>query len=789
MPGRAMSSLRWRFLRFRGHARFLLARHPNTTRMLIAVALVLAAASTVFVVEALTGIPDKDEVLALGNFTQSTTVYDASGQRAFSIPTDYRIEVPLDRMSPNLRNAVVAVEDARFFEHDGIDSIRVVSAVMTDLQKRRFAEGASTITQQLARMSFLTPEKTPRRKIKEAILAQRVEHVFSKDQILELYLNKVYFGDGLYGAEAAARGYFGKPSSDLTVGEAAMLAGVVRAPSVSNPSINFERAIERRNVVLKLMLENRMIDERVYEDARTARIALHDTLRRDDPVGIHFKELIRRDLIERFGKEKVYEGRLKVYSTIDPRMQEAAEEAVVTSVREIEARGARPRAISHRTEVDASETDHRLQASLVALDAASGEIRALVGGRDPDSVGLNRVLQTKRQPGSAFKPFVYAAALENGYSPATILDNLNMPVDTYRGAWLPEDEHSTASSMTMRAALRTSSNRAAVRMLEQVGLERTVSYATQLGVGAVPNVPSLALGTGEVSLLAITSAYAAFAQNGVVREPYFIRRVEDQDGTVLFDAERRQHRAISETTAFLMASMLADVVDQGTASGARAIGFRLPAAGKTGTTNNFVDAWFIGFTPKIVTGVWVGFDRPRTIIPNGFAGQLAVPLWAHFMKAATGGDAELWFHPPPGIVAVDVCRISGTVPVDGCHNAPSVNALTGEVTYKSMVYREYFAAGREPRATCMVHAVQAVPYPEPYFIDRGFEMVGESLLAAPLSPPSPVEQPEPPPARMPELPSVPPEPPPPPQPESPPAEPAPTSPPSETTETPPAPGP
>lgn len=275
-----------------------------------------------------------------------------------------------------------------------------------------------------------------------------------------------------------------------------------------------------------------------------------------------------------------------------------------------------------------------MQASLIALDPASGDVRAIVGGRDTASVGLNRALQSKRQPGSAFKPFVYAAAIESGFAPATVIDRLNQPIDTYQGAWLPEDEHSTAASMTMRTALRTSSNRAAVRMLEHVGIERAVSYAKDLGVGTVPNVPSLALGSGEVTLASMTAAYAAFARGGIVHEPIFITRVEDQDGSILFQNDAHPRRAVSETTAFLMATMLADVVDAGTANRARAMGFRLPAAGKTGTTNEFVDAWFVGFTPSLAAGVWVGFDTPRTIVKNGFAGQLAVPMWAKFMREA-----------------------------------------------------------------------------------------------------------------------------------------------------------
>ena len=407
------------------------------------------------------------------------------------------------------------------------------------------------------------------------------------------------------------------------------------------------------------------------------KVALHDNLRREDSSGVHFKEVVRRELIDRFGKDAVYNGGLRVYTTIDPEMQRAAEAAVRQSLNEIDDRipatGGEP-----------------LQGARLALDPATGEVRAVVGGRDVSSVGLIRALQARRQAGSAFKPFVYAAALESGYSPASIIDRLNEPVETYDGDWLPEDEHSEAASMTMRTALRTSSNRAAVRTLEEVGIQRAVLYAQKLGVEAVPSVPSLALGSGEVTLGSMTAAYAAFARGGIVRDPIFIRRVEDQDGNILFQADAKPRRAVSESTAFLMATMLAEVIDAGTANRARQIGFALPAAGKTGTTNDFVDAWFIGFTPKLVAGVWVGFDRPCTIVKKGFAGLLAVPMWARFMKAATKDDGEMWFEPPPDVVAVEVCRWSGNLPGAACRVAASV-------------YRDYFVRGREPRRTCTAH--------------------------------------------------------------------------------------
>ena len=379
----------WRRGRPIGRVNNFRSRHLYAVRGMAAIAVLVTVLAGWFAYQILAGLPTRDQLRELEETAEGTTVYDAYNRPVFNIPTTYRVEMPLGSISPYLQKAIVAVEDVRFYEHDGIDGVRLIGALITDLRERRAAEGASTITQQLARVSFLTRDKTLRRKGREAILAQRIEHLYSKDEILEIYLNKVYFGDGLYGAEAAAQGYFGKSAANLTLSEAAMLAGIVKAPSTSNPVASPERATERRTVVLKLMREHRFIDSVAYEAAMAERVVLHDNLRRDDPVGMHFKEVIRRELIDRFGKDVVYQGRLRVYTSIDPEMQKAAEDALSSSLAEIEARMR-------------GRGDEPLQAALIALDPATGEVRAIVGGRDPHSVGLNRALQTKRQPGSAF---------------------------------------------------------------------------------------------------------------------------------------------------------------------------------------------------------------------------------------------------------------------------------------------------------------------------------------------------------------------------------------------------
>src|SRR3989442_594681 len=555
-------------------------RHPRMVPALVIafalVAIVTVGGGTWFLNSVRDGLPDQNAIRKIGDMDQATTIFDASDQMAFTIYKEQRLEVPLSEMSQNLVHGILDIEDQRFYQHRGFDLVRIGSAAMANVRRRRAAQGGSTITQQLARQSFLRADKTLHRKFQELILAARVEHLYTKDHILETYLNKVYFGDGLYGVEAASRGYFGKHASELNVEEAALLAGLVKSPSSYAPTVNLERATTRRNVVLQAMLDAGRIDRATLDGIRAKPVALHDTLREPESHGQYFKEQVRRELIDRFGWQLVYQGGLRVYTTLDMPMQMAAESAV-----------------------------------------------------------------------------------------AEQLKSLDDPVVIGRTSWTPDD-HSTGSSMTMRTALRTSSNRAAVRMLQQIGIGRAVQEARAMGIGDLPNVPSLALGSGEVTLQSMTAAYGAFANHGIVPKPVLIRRVEDRDGTLLYQSHEPASRAISDTTAFLMSTMLADVVNAGTGARARALGFKLPAAGKTGTTNDFNDAWFIGYTPRMVTGVWVGFDQPRTILPRGFAADVAVPLWATFMRAATKDAKPEWLTPPPGVVAGGVGRASGQLAGEGC---------------------------------------------------------------------------------------------------------------------------
>lgn len=649
------------------------------------------------------GLPQRNVIGGLGDMAQSTTLFDAHDKPAFTIFKEQRIELPLSKMSPNLVKAVVSVEDQRFYEHGGVDAIRVAGAVLANLEAGRRAEGGSTITQQLARLSFLTRDKTYRRKVKEIVLASYIEREYHKNDILEMYLNKVYFGDGLYGVEAAAQGYLGKSASDLTVDEAALLAGLIQSPSSYAPTGNLDRALARRAVVLQTMVSSGVIDAQTAERAKTAPVKLVNALEVNESNGLYFKEAVRRELVERFGWPRVSQGGLRVYTTLDTDLQRIAEALVEKSLLEIENR--RGFAYPSRTKVgkvkEGSAPDY-LQGALISIDPTTGYIRTLVGGRDFDESRFNRAIQAKRQAGSAFKPFVFAAALESGQSPASLITRLNDPILTAQGEWVPEDEHSDAPSMTLRTALRTSSNRAAVQLLNTVGIPTAVDYAQRLNVGTPPSVPSLALGAGDVTLASLTAAYGAFANGGIVRRPVLIRRVEDADGNVLYNDPGKAERAVSEATAFLMASMLSDVINAGTAYRARQSGFVLPAAGKTGTTNDYMDAWFVGFTPKLVTGVWIGFDQPKTIIRNGYAGEIAVPLWAGFMKVATKDDKPEWLTKPASVTSVNVCRISGKLPGSGCDHVDVINR-DGAIETRSMIYTEYFVKGTQPTTVCPLH--------------------------------------------------------------------------------------
>ena len=645
---------------------------------------------------------------------QSTVVYDRYGDPAFWFFTEQRTDVSLNRISRHMMAAIVSVEDRRFYSHHGLDPIRIVGAAWRNVREGRIVEGGSTITQQLARATQLTRARTFERKIKEALIALRLEEKYTKPRILEEYLNTVYFGDGLYGVEAAARGYFKKTAAELQPAEAALLAALVRAPSADAPCLAPDRALTRRNLVLRLMRQEQHLSESDLRAALASPLA-HDRHHHAASVqtksaarasGQYFQEEVRRRLFTIFGAERVLQGGLRVHSTYDPRLQGAAEDAVTTRISQIAKR--------RRRAAD-------LQGSLVAIDPRTGDVLALVGGRNFDESPFNRATQAKRQAGSAFKPIIYAAALELGFAPGSLLRDLDVPIGVPSGPWIPSGEHE-AREYTLRRALTLSSNRAAARLLQQVGLGTTLYYAQRLGItSALPMVPSLALGTGEVTLMELTAVYAAFANGGVVAHPRLITHVEDHDGHVVWRASRAGVQAITETTAYLMSSMLADVVSSGTATGVRAAGFRLPAAGKTGTTDDYSDAWFVGYTPNLVAGVWFGMDTPQPIMTRGFASVVAVPAWASFMQIATRGDRPSWYPAPKTVEKVAICRRSGGRATEKCRHPElvsaswigyadraAVRAITSfelEESTEPPVYEDLFPIGSAPTEICPLHNV------------------------------------------------------------------------------------
>ena len=658
---------------------------------------------------------------------ESTLLYDRHNDLVSAVYEEHRIAVPLERMSPHLVNAVIVIEDKRFYDHFGVDPARIVKAAITNWRAGEIVQGASTITQQLVRSLLLNREKTYLRKFREALLARRLEEHHSKRAILAAYLNRVYFGDGFYGIEAASRGYFGKAASELDPAEAATLAGLIKGPSVYSPTKKPELARARRDLVLGRMVEHGSLTaaEAQKASALPVQATLADAERADasDPKRMrgseYFRDAVMRELVRRFGAEAVHTGGLRVYTTLDRQLQQLAEEAV-------------------RLPLGRGRHREPPQGALVAIEPRTGYVRALVGGRDFHESPFNRAIDAKRQPGSAFKPFIFAMALESGYAPSTRLDGLDQPIETAEGPWLPRGEHET-DSVRLRDALVVSSNRAAAHLLQEVGVNRTRHLVERFGVSSLmPNVPSLALGTGELTLFELTSAYGVFANRGVWREPTFIVRVLDRHGREIYSAPQVERVVISEATSFLMTSMMADVVNRGTASSARASGFRIAAAGKTGTSQSFTDAWFVGYTPQLVTGVWFGYDQPQTIMARGYASVVAVPAWARFMSAALRGAKDEWFDMPGSLMKVKLCRISGLLATDRCHlpvledvpiKADALDAPREAMLREGGVYDEYRHVYRLPEPCHLNHGL-----PDPTSED---DILWTRLLEEPLPPPPP----------------------------------------------------
>ncbi len=572
--------------------------------------------------------------------------YTGDGRPWFRLDEQHQ-NVPLARISPLLQQAVVAVEDHRFYHHPGLDPIALGRALTRNVASRDVVQGGSTITQQLARTLFLSNNRTMGRKVEEAALSVLLEIFLSKRQILELYLNRVYLGGDIYGVEAMARKALRKPSRDLTLGEAALVAGIIQAPNAYSPWSHLDLARRRQATVLQRMREEGYIAAADEARARTAslRIAPHPG---SVPVeGGYAKDYLRQQFRNQFGGDNPPDW--TVTTTFVPEVQAAAEAAVRNGLRRLRIPG--------------------LQAALVAIDPATGNILAMVGGNDSRDTPFNRAVRSRRQPGSAFKPFVYATALEHGYTPVSVLKGLTSVTVPAEGdaEWTPRDASGRAEDeLTIREALLASNNPAAVEMQQQVGTRAVLRLADDLGVPDLPDVPSLALGSGLVSPLELTAAFAAFPGGGQSVRPRGLVEVRDADRAVVFRQHVERRRVLSPQTAFQMVSLLRDVVDRGTATAARRYGVRGAVAGKTGTTNDGKDAWFVGFSSSVVAGVWVGFDQPAPIGRNATGARIALPIWSDFMRRTARRLPATTFARPEGLEDQDLCRVSYLRPVEGC---------------------------------------------------------------------------------------------------------------------------
>jgi penicillin-binding protein 1B len=606
---------------------------------------------------------------------------------------DYR-PLRLDETPQTLINAVLAAEDRRFFEHGPIDLPSLIRAAWANLRAGRVAQGGSTITQQLVKIRLLTPRRTAMRKLEEAWLALLIECGYSKSQILEAYLNDVYLGQrgplAIRGVGAAARAYFGKEARQLTPGEAALIAGMVRAPNTYSPALNPARARERRDAVLARMHELGMLGEGEYRRARRdpVRALAAPASGQNAP---YFADAVRQELEQRFDEASLrgQEG-VRIATTLDPTLQQYAENAVARGLDQLESRVPRLR----RSNVSA-----RLQAALVALDPATGEIRALVGGRDYRTSQFDRALMARRQPGSAFKPFVYAAALsprdgQARFTAASIVDDSPITIQVAGKPWTPRNyEDRYEGRVTLRRALEESLNSATVRVAQAVGLPEVVATARAFGFGDnLQPVPAVALGAFEVTPVELAGAYLPFANGGMRPGPITtVRAVHQGGGRRLTPTEDEPPaRVVTPAEAYVMTALLQGVIRSGTAATAQALGISGDVAGKTGTTNEGRDAWFVGYSSRLLAVVWVGFDDGRPLLLSG--AQAALPIWADFMRQATAAYPAPPFTVPEGVSFVDIDPTNGK----------RANAFC------PLVVREVFLSGTEP-GPCDEHGVAAIP--------------------------------------------------------------------------------
>jgi penicillin-binding protein 1A len=629
------------------------ARRPRRRRwfrgLLIGIGilgLLLGAAVGMAALWAFTILPRSlPSVTALENFEPvlGSKVYDDNDELLTEFHAERRIFVPLTQVPQVLRDAVVATEDRRFYSHWGVDPIGIARAIVQNYRRGRIVEGGSTITQQLAKVLFLTPDRSLERKLKEAVLAVELERRYPKDRILEMYLNQIYFGHGAYGVEAASRTYFGKSVSELNVREAALLAGLPRAPSSYSPFDRPELAKLRREVVLRRMVEYGALKETDLKRLARSDLGLIPPERRRT-WGQYFLEYVQQTLEAKYGADLLFKGGLSVYTTLNPTMQLAAEQALREGLRALEGRSAKARPGEHP------------EGAIVTIEPRTGYVKAMVGGYDFFRSEFNRAVLARRQPGSAFKPFVFIAALEAGLTPASRIDDspVTYPIGKNGQAWKPDNyDRKFRGLTTLQQALEESVNVVTVKLQERIGITRTVQVARRLGIASpLTSDLTLALGSSDLTLLELTSAYGALAHQGAWIAPTAVRYVTDAQGRLLEEHLPEGREALSPETAYVVTHMLRGVVDRGTGQAAKALG--RPIAAKTGTTNDYSNAWFVGFTPRIATGVWVGYDRPRSLGRDETGSRVAVPIWVAYMAKVLADHPREDFAVPDRVVIASV---------------------------------------------------------------------------------------------------------------------------------------
>jgi 1A family penicillin-binding protein len=623
---------------------------------------------------------------------EASVVLDREGEEVDKLYRVHRMVIGLDSLPEHVPQAFVATEDRNFYGHNGVDLVRVMGAAVQNIRTGGIAEGFSTITMQVARNVF--PERLPmqertlNRKLAEIKVARQIESRYTKDEILELYMNQIYFGSGAWGIEAAAQEYFGKPATELTLAESSLIAGLPQAPSRLNPRENMAGALERRETVLRRMEAGGYIDAEQAAAVRETEPELARSRMGAPNRAAYFVEHVRRIVEDRLG-DVVYTGGFRIHTTLDANAQTTTERELSQQLEAIEA--GRYGGFRHRSYasvmadtarvVNGARTPY-LQGAAVVMDARTGDVLALVGGRDFEDSRFNRATQAKRQPGSAFKPIVYAAAIDAGYPPSTVLEDTPYRLVQDGRVWQPRNYDGTyGGHITMRTALIQSRNVATIRLAEQVGLDRVISTARSLGITSdIPRYPSVAIGAAEVTLLELVRAYATLASLGERPEPRFVTHVTDRNGRIVWQDAPRAAYGVSPEVAFITLDLMRDVVDRGTGTAVRAAGFRHPAAGKTGTTNESADVWFLGSTPQVTTGIWIGLDQRQRIMARATGGRLAAPVWGRIMRSvATDGGG---WTAPSGIERRQVDAF-GNVLASDC---PTVGDLREEYFLRGTVY-------------------------------------------------------------------------------------------------------